>query len=136
MENNVYEMLSKMMASGQNQGQTGGGNFNISSAQSGYNNTSVQSNNAYFQSQNPSFSYYPQEAYPNQENAPSASAMGFSPDNALPLLLQLLSSKGGSGGLLSLLGGGGNNLSSLLSSLGKKKEEDSSSPLPDDDIIL
>lgn len=124
MENNVYEMLSKMMASGQNQDQTGGGNFN--------NNFSTSS----VQSQNPSFSYYPQEAYPNQENASSASAMAFSPDNALPLLLQLLSSKGGSGGLLSLLGGGGNNLSSLLSSLGKKKEEDSSSPLPDDDIIL
>lgn len=124
MENNVYEMLSKMMASGQNQDQTGGGNFN--------NNFSTSS----VQSQNPSFSYYPQEAYPNQKNSSTVNAMGFSTDNALPLLLQLLSSKGGSGGLLSLLGGGGNNLSSLLSSLGKKKEEDSSSPLPDDDIIL
>ena len=71
MENNVYEMLSKMMANSQNQGQNGGGNFN--------NNFSTSS----VQSQNPSFSYYPQEAYPNQESAPSASAMGFSTDNAL-----------------------------------------------------
>ena len=123
MENNVYEMLSKMMASGQNQDQTGGGNFN--------NNFSTSS----VQSQNPSFSYYPQEAYPNQENSSTVNAMGFSTDNALPLLLQLLSSKSGKGNLLSLLGGGNDNLSSLFSSLGKKKEEDSS-PLPDDDIIL
>lgn len=123
MENNVYEMLSKMMANSQNQGQNGGGNFN--------NNFSTSS----VQSQNPSFSYYPQEAYPNQENSSTINAMGFSTDNALPLLLQLLSSKNGKGNLLSLLGGGNDNLSSLLSSLGKKKEEDSS-PLPDDDIIL
>lgn len=124
MENNVYEMLSKMMANSQNQGQNGGGNFN--------NNFSTSS----VQSQNPSFSYYPQEAYPNQENSSTVNAMGFSTDNALPLLLQLLSSKSGKGNLLSLLGGGNDNLSSLFSSLGKKKEEGSSSPLPDDDIIL
>lgn len=113
MENNLFDLLSKMM-----------------------NNNSAQN-----YSENPSNAYYPPEAYSNQKNnEQTASVMGFQNDNMMPLLMQMLAGKGGSGSNIfsSLMNGSGKDFSSLMSMMSNNKKEESSkeTPLPDDDILL